>query len=92
MYMSAYRAELIDALHFLLNLMLAGDMTGRMVTDMYHKKRKMNAQRWHDGYTGVKKCPMCKRSYDDPSTECFISTNEDKPQIFCVELVNALGD
>lgn len=60
------RGELIDALHFLLNLALALDMDGFMLMEMYHAKHKKNQQRQEEGYDGVaSKCGYCRRALDD---------------------------
>lgn len=70
----AMRGELIDALHFLLNLMiLAGFRDWEEVEAAYLKKRNINAQRQEDGYDGVSgKCPACRRALDDGATRCKI--------------------
>lgn len=68
---AAYRAELIDALHFLLNLMLLNDMTADEIYEGYIAKQKINRERQANGYDGVStKCPLCKRAYDDPAVSC----------------------
>lgn len=60
------RGELIDALHFFLNLALALDMDGRTIQEMYHAKHKKNQQRQEEGYDGVaSKCGYCRRALDD---------------------------
>lgn len=67
----AVRGELIDAYHFLMNLMLMAGMNEEMVDEMYRKKNAKNLQRQQDGYDGVAgKCPLCKRAYDDDAVEC----------------------
>ena len=61
-------AELVDALHFFANLVLAvvprgsssGD-AGEALTTGYLTKRQVNADRQAAGYTGTDKCPTCKR-------------------------------
>ena len=50
----AYVKELVDALHFLLNLFLVADVQSREVVDRYFAKREVNAQRQRDGYAGAK--------------------------------------
>lgn len=62
--------ELVDALHFLLNLLLvvgqplgdAGleDFTNQLMS-AYMRKVEVNAQRQVDGYSGTHKCPDCHR-------------------------------
>ena len=60
------RGELIDALHFFLNLALALDMDGFMLMEMYYAKHKKNQQRQEEGYDGVSsKCGYCRRALDD---------------------------
>lgn len=60
------RGELIDALHFFLNLALALDMDGFMLMEMYHAKHQKNQQRQEEGYDGVaSKCGYCRRALDD---------------------------
>ena len=67
----SYRAELIDAWHFLMNLMLVADMTPEMVFEMYNEKRAKNDKRQEEGYDGVTtKCLKCKRALDDPAVKC----------------------
>lgn len=62
----AYLGELVDALHFFVNLCLAGRITARDLIDGYVKKNQRNHERQNEGYTGVKeKCPTCKRALDD---------------------------
>jgi dimeric dUTPase (all-alpha-NTP-PPase superfamily) len=67
----AYRAELIDVMHFLFNLMLLDDMTPDEIYEGYVAKQRVNRQRQAYGYDGVSsKCPGCKRAYDDPAVRC----------------------
>lgn len=66
-------AELVDAWHFMMNLMLAimpGSMHSHDVADRlsayYHYKSDVNEQRQRSGYDGVStKCPQCSRALDD---------------------------
>lgn len=74
----AWIAELVDALHFLLNLFLVAAPTpgerGRLklaleVSEKYQAKRERNLERQREGYDGVSgKCPACKRALDDIGT------------------------
>lgn len=66
----AYRAELVDAFHFLLNLMLLDDMTADELYDGYIEKQQINRDRQANGYTGTAKCPACAGAYDDPAVLC----------------------
>lgn len=61
----AYRSELVDAWHFMLNLMLVVGMTPNELHVGYVTKRSVNEQRQVNGYDGVK-CPGCGRAVDDP--------------------------
>lgn len=64
----AFMKEMVDAFHFFMNLLLAGN-PGRAVedivkdfVDLYHAKHAKNAQRQIDGYDGVSdKCSVCHR-------------------------------
>lgn len=74
----AFKGELVDALHFFLNLMLAGDITAEELLAGYLDKREKNAKRQEDGYDGVStKCPKCKRALDDNAVLCSVDTVED---------------
>lgn len=56
----AYMVELIDALHFLVNLMLVATTDPDEVLDVYMRKADINAARQLTGYSG-EKCPTCGR-------------------------------
>jgi hypothetical protein len=75
----AAMAELVDAWHFFMNLMWAVEGGGLLgdagaLADVfqarYFEKRARNAKRQDEGYTGLEKCPVCKRALDDPTTKC----------------------
>ena len=67
----AFRGELVDALHFLVNLCLAADMSADELHARYLEKRGINAARQADGYDGVStKCPACHRALDDSAVTC----------------------
>lgn len=67
----AYRSELIDCFFFLLNLMLAANMTPMDIFRGYKAKLAKNLQRIKDRYDGVStKCKVCKRDYNDAGVEC----------------------
>lgn len=69
----AFGAELVDALHFLVNLFLAAGWTAGDVSSYYFKKAERNAARQAEGYNGIDgKCPGCKRDYLDPGVSCVI--------------------
>lgn len=67
----AFKAELIDAWHFFMNLCLVSGMEPSELFTRYEVKRAINAQRQVDGYDGVTtKCPGCGRAMDDPDVKC----------------------
>lgn len=74
----AYVSELVDAFHFLMNLMLVVDCSAEEFLAKYFEKRGINADRQAAGYDGVAgKCPKCKRALDDTAVTCT--------EQFCVE-------
>lgn len=60
--------ELIDAIHFLVNLCLAARMTPDELIDAFAGKNKVNHKRQDEGYSGNEKCdgPDCGRALDEP--------------------------
>jgi hypothetical protein len=71
--------ELVDALHFFMNLALVAgahlgspQAVGHRLVELYLEKRDVNAQRQADGYTGTDKCPQCKR---DKATTIILKHN-----------------
>ena len=67
----AYVGELIDVMHFLVNLFLAVGATADEVETRYQMKADKNARRQLEGYDGVaNKCPDCRRAYDDIGVTC----------------------
>lgn len=67
----AFGAELVDALHFLVNLWLAAGWSAEDVESYYFQKAERNAARQRDGYDGLTgKCPDCKRDFSDPGVFC----------------------
>ena len=67
----AYVSELVDAFHFLMNLMLVVDCEAEEFLDKYFEKRGINEKRQAEGYDGVStKCAHCKRALDDPAVQC----------------------
>lgn len=67
----AYVSELVDAFHFLMNLMLVVGCSADEFLDKYFQKRGINAARQAAGYDGVSgKCQGCKRALDDPAVTC----------------------
>ena len=58
--------EAVDALHFLINIMLHLDVTPVELLERYRAKNAVNHQRQDDGYDGVStKCPKCHRALED---------------------------
>lgn len=67
----AFKGELIDAWHFLMNLFLVAGMDSEEIESRYLQKRAKNIQRQADGYDGVEgKCPRCHRALDDVAVRC----------------------
>lgn len=73
----AYFGELIDLVHFVMNLLLVAypglppEGLAAAIELRYVEKRKINIQRQEDGYDGkTGKCYGCKRALDDPTTGC----------------------
>lgn len=67
----AFVSELVDVWHFLMNLLLAAEVTPEEFINLYMEKNDKNARRQKDGYDGVStKCPGCKRAYDDSAVKC----------------------
>lgn len=77
---AAVMGELVDAWHFLMNLILlmyvdvenpAGHASQALYAGFMEKNLR-NIERQKQGYDGVSgKCPICKRAYDDPAVECM---------------------
>lgn len=67
----AYVDELVDALHFLVNLFLVADVEPEEVAERYVRKNQRNAERQKAGYDGVTgKCAVCGRALDDTNVNC----------------------
>lgn len=71
----AYVAELVDVLHFWINMLLAlGDDPDELASEVFTRytlKAAINASRQARGYDGVVgKCPSCHRALDDPAVNC----------------------
>lgn len=62
----AAQGEWIDAWHFMMSLAMQLQLTPDRIFELYVEKRNRNLQRHenHD-YTGLDKCPGCKRAWDD---------------------------
>lgn len=70
----AYQSELADAFMFLMNLMLAGDMSMDQLFAAVVRAQEKTANRLAEGYDGVStKCRGCKRALDDDGIHCTIA-------------------
>lgn len=67
----AFRSELIDAFRFWLNLVHISGMSAEGVLSHYEESLTKTNARVENGYTGINKCPGCKRSYDDIHVRCL---------------------
>lgn len=69
----AVQAELVDAWHFFMNLMLHAGMSPGDLYAGFIAKQRTNRLRQTQGYDGVStKCPECKRARDDSAVECEV--------------------
>lgn len=69
----AVQGELVDAMHFFMNLCMAANMTPEMLFEKYQAKRLKNIKRQEEGYDGVStKCANCGRALDDDAVKCLI--------------------
>lgn len=62
----AFLKEMVDAFHFFMNMLLCAlpdspEVIADKFTRAYLTKNAINAQRQSEGYTGLNKCPKCKR-------------------------------
>ena len=68
----AILAELVDAWHFMMNIMLTIEKTPEDFTAAYFRKAAKNVKRQEEGYDGVStKCNQCKRALDDDAVTCY---------------------
>lgn len=80
----AARGELIDVMHFVMNLAHVLEMDAEMIHERYMAKRTKNIARQTDGYDGVStKCPACKRAYDDDAVYCTPAHPTTKHYAYC---------
>jgi hypothetical protein len=64
--------ELVDAAHFLANILVRLGVTDEEWERRYRQKQEINRNRQRSGYdTRQGKCPRCKRAYDDPGVACY---------------------
>lgn len=66
----AYIGEIRDSLQFIMNALSLVECTAEELRDKLAEKHQVNWQRLANGYTGLNKCPECKRALDDPTTRC----------------------
>lgn len=67
----AFDAEMVDAWHFFMNLMLLRGMTPDDLFMGYMRKNQVNHERITSGYDGVSsKCKSCRRAIGEPGVEC----------------------
>jgi hypothetical protein len=77
----AYIRELVDATHFVANLLVAVGCTDDEFWVRYRAKQQLNARRQADGYDGVTgKCHVCHRALDDGDEE----TESGAHQVVCI--------
>ena len=83
-----YTGELADVFIFLMNLMLAGDVTMNELAEAVNVKQDKNLGRWMKGYDAKStKCKGCRRAFDDKDVTCYPSTmsGEELVLAFCSE-------
>lgn len=80
----AVKGELVDALHFLVNLCLVSGITADDLIAGYKAKSAINEKRQQDGYDGVStKCGLCKRALDDTAVECYVQDMPNGIEKYC---------
>ena len=80
----AFKGEMVDALHFFMNLLIAADIDADEFLEGYQAKRLKNIKRQEEGYDGVSsKCPHCKRALDDAGVECGMKSDDDGEFFWC---------
>jgi hypothetical protein len=75
--------ELVDALHFIGNLLSTLSCTGPELTAAYKAKQLRNAARMADGYTGLDKCPGCHRDKAEVGSHFVDAGNFNDNRIAC---------
>ena len=61
----AYIGEIVDALHFIGNMLAGVGCTDEELSDAYLEKMERNRARRAGEYTGLDKCVTCDRALDD---------------------------
>jgi CRISPR/Cas system-associated protein Cas10 (large subunit of type III CRISPR-Cas system) len=84
----AFKNELVDAWHFMMNLMLVVNMSANELYARYLAKREKNIKRQKDGYDGLNKCPICKRAYDDDAVDCTQNGGDVHP--YCAQRMQVI--
>lgn len=90
---AAFLAELVDAFHFFMNLILVAfsdydlaidpeDMADDFVAE-YFKKKQVNAERQETGYTGLDKCPGCARDLKSQAVAMNMVPWEFEGKLWC---------
>lgn len=66
-----FHAEMVDAWHFFMNMMLIAGMTPDDLYQGYLRKNQVNHDRITNGYDATSgKCPVCRRDMADPGVGC----------------------
>lgn len=67
-----FKGELADVFIFLMNLMLAADLSMMELAQAVDAKQDINIQRQIENYDGRStKCSKCGRATDDPAVKCY---------------------
>lgn len=84
----AFIKELVDALHFIGNALVAVDCTDEELETAYQAKQDVNRRRQATGYDGRNKCPRCRRAYDDDTTACYAAHTDEvgREPAWCAEV------
>lgn len=81
----AFAKEMVDCLHFISNALVSAGVTDEEFNELYLEKMQVNRERQaraggYQSVTGVDKCPVCRRSFDDvgqaPGTEICVKCHE----------------
>lgn len=79
----AVKGEMVDVLHFFINILGAIEVSPQELIDAYFLKAAKNKKRQEEGYDGVStKCPSCKRALDDDAVQCFeVTTSQQADEL-----------